>query len=180
MFFTSLLLHELSHALVAQRRGIPVLGITLYLVHGETQYDEYSAKPRDVVAAAWGGVAAQLLILAVASIVRFTVDFPPAAAVVAGPVLMVFTTLNVFLIILALLPIGPFDGHAAWKILPRMRGKKKPRKAAAPAARKAPPGEPATPVSPEKQQEMDAQAGKEAADLIARLTGRSDSTEKRR
>ena len=129
--FALLVAHEYGHVFVLRRRRIPVLGITLYLVHGETQYDEYSAKPRDVVAAAWGGVAAQLLILAVASIVRFTVDFPPAAAVVAGPVLMVFTTLNVFLIILALLPIGPFDGHAAWKILPRMRGKKKPRKAAA-------------------------------------------------
>jgi Zn-dependent protease len=180
--FALFVAHEYGHVFVLRRRKVAVTGITLYGIHGETQYNEYSAKPGDVTAAAWGGVAAQLLILAVATVVRFTVDFSsiPAAAIVAGPVLMVFTTLNVFLIIIALLPIGPFDGHAAWQVIPRMRNrKKKSRKATVTPRRKAAP-EPEVQLGRETQEELDSAAEKEAADLIARLTGKSDSTEGRR
>jgi Zn-dependent protease len=176
-FFVLLVAHEYGHVFVLRRRRIAVTGITLYGIHGETRYNEYAAKPGDVVAVAWGGVAAQALILAVAALVRFTVDFSsmPLAAVIAGPVLMVFTTLNVFLMIIALLPIGPFDGHAAWQAIPRMR-KAVRRK---PAARPLPPREVEAGLSAEQQQELDDSASKETADLIARLTRKSGSTEDR-
>jgi Zn-dependent protease len=177
-FFALLVAHEYGHVFVLRRRKIAVTGITLYGIHGETQYNDYSAKPGDVVAAAWGGVAAQALILAIATLIRFTVDLSaaPLAAVVAGPVLMVFTTLNVFLIIIALLPIGPFDGHAAWQVIPRMRKKVRAKAKAPPRST---PAEKPTRSTPEEQQELDSAAEREAADLIARLTRKTDSTEDR-
>jgi hypothetical protein len=94
---------------------------------------------------------------------------------------VVLVKLNIFLMIVALLPIGPFDGHAAWQVIGRTRAKMKAKAKAKPrAAPKARADEDVTRISPEKQQEMDVTAEKETASLIARLTGRSDSTEDRR
>jgi Zn-dependent protease len=39
----------------------------------------------------------------------------------AGPPLFVFTKLNILLMVVALLPLGPFDGHRAWAVIPWLR-----------------------------------------------------------
>jgi Zn-dependent protease/CBS domain-containing protein len=47
VFFGSVLLHELAHALMARRRGIEVQGITLYVFGGATEADASSRDPGD-------------------------------------------------------------------------------------------------------------------------------------
>jgi Zn-dependent protease len=167
--------HELGHVVVLRRRKIAVTGVSLWGIHGETSYNEYAAKPGDVVAVAWGGVGAQAVLMLLALGLTQLVPFSavPFGGELALVMFVVLVKLNVFLMIVALLPIGPFDGHAAWQVIRRTRAKlkaKAPRK-----AKPVPPPEPETQLSGKQQQEADAAAEKEAADLIRRLTGKSDT-----
>lgn len=47
VFFASLLLHELSHAVVARRLGISVVGIALFLLGGVSLVESEPQRPRD-------------------------------------------------------------------------------------------------------------------------------------
>ena len=167
--------HEYGHVYTLRRRKIAVASIALFGIHGETSYNEYAAKPNDVVAVAWSGVAAQIVILLLALAVT---SFVPLAAIpfgslIAAAMYVVLVKINVFLMIIALLPIGPFDGHAAWQVIPRMRARLKRR--GKPKARPSPPPEPVVDLTPEQQREFDASSEKEAAELIARLARKSDA-----
>jgi len=167
--------HELGHVIVLRRRKIAVTGVSLWGIHGETSYNEYAAKPGDVVAVAWGGVGAQAVLMLLALGLTQLVPFSavPFGGELALVMFVVLVKLNIFLMIVALLPIGPFDGHAAWQVIRRTRAKLKAK--APPKAKPVPPPEPETQLSGEQQQEADAAAEKEAADLIRRLTGKSDT-----
>lgn len=177
-FLLLLVAHELGHVFVLRRRKVPVVAITLYGLHGETAYGDFVAKPADEVAIAWGGVGAQGVILVLALVARAFVDVSaiPWGSVIVGTFLFVFIQINIVLMILALLPIGPFDGHAAWKVIPRMRAalrrRRKPPERQAPPK---PPPEPEVELTPEQQRELDASSEKAAADLIAKLTRKSDA-----
>jgi Zn-dependent protease len=181
--FLILAVHELGHVVALRRRRIGVTGVTLWGIHGETSYNEYAAKPGDVVLVAWGGVIAQLVLMLGALAAHELVPWRsiPFGAQLDTVMYVVLVKLNIFLMIVALLPIGPFDGHAAWQVLRRSRAKTKAKAkpVVRPAAKPRAPDEEATRISPEQQQELDATAEKETASLIARLTGKSDSTEGR-
>jgi Zn-dependent protease len=175
--FLLFIAHEYGHVLVLRRRRIAVTGIAFFGLHGETSYNEYAAKAGDEVAVAWGGVAAQLVVMLLAIAATELIPFAsiPFGPLVWGPMYFVFLKFNVLLMIIALLPIGPFDGHAAWKAIPRMRAKMKARPA--PKARAAaPPPEPEPEIPDERQRELDRNAEKEAAALIAKLTGKSGAS----
>ena len=73
------------------------------------------------------------------------------------------------------LPIGPFDGHAAWQVF-RRRPKAKAK--APPKAKPAPPA-PEVQVSEERQRELDENAERETAELIRKLTGKSGANNDR-
>ena len=162
-FFALLVVHELGHVAILRWRKVPVERITLYGVHGETSHGW--AGPDDQILIAWGGVFAQVAVLLLA--LAFSLLIPwtsiPAAAIVLEPMLVVFTKLNVFVLIIALLPIGPFDGRAAWAAIPRLRRAFRRWKQARKSVR----------LSPEQQRKLEESSAREAAELLEKLSKRT-------
>jgi Zn-dependent protease len=104
LFFACLLAHELGHALVARRLGIPVRGITLFLLGGLSEIaEEISAPGREFAIAVAGPLVSAGLGGA----------FAVTAYAAEGPVEAVAASLsvgNVFLAIFNLIPGLPLDG----------------------------------------------------------------------
>ena len=177
--FILFIAHEWGHVFILRRRKIPVIEVTLAGLHGQTTYNEYAAKPGDAVAVAWGGVGAQALVLlgalAIDALVPFN-RFAPAM-IVWGPMSLVFTQFNIFLMIVALLPIGPFDGHDAWQVIARIRRRLARRRKAKP---RVPPPEPEVTLGAAEREALDESSRKEAAALIERLSGKSDTSSGKR
>ena len=94
-FLALLAIHEMGHVVVLRRKRIPVERITFYGIHGRTDY-AYASHGTEI-AIAWGGVAAQLVVLVLALAATYTIDFSavPFGLAIAGPVLLVFTKLNI-------------------------------------------------------------------------------------
>ena len=163
--------HEFGHVLVLRRRKIAVTGISFFGIHGETSYNEYAAKPGDVVAVAWAGVGAQMLVLVLALAASALIPFHAIALgpAIWGPMFIVFTKFNVFLTIIALLPIGPFDGHDAWRVIRRTRNALRRSRV------KRPPPEPERVLSPEEQRALEESSQRTAGELIDRLSRRTDA-----
>ena len=172
--FLVMMAHEFGHVAMLRRRGLKVAAISLVGLHGETSYNEYNARPGDAIAVAWGGVAAQVAVFVLALAANSFIPFHeiPLSLLVWGPMYFVFTKFNIFLIIIALLPIGPFDGHDAWRVIPRMRKalRRRPAKRAPP-----PPPEPEPVLAPEEQRALDESSERAAAELISRLSRKSDA-----
>ncbi len=165
-FFVLLVVHELGHVFVLRRRKIPVERITLFGIHGETAHGY--AGPAGEILVAWGGVAAQAVLLALALAAKHTIDFSgiPLAAVIMGPVLFVFIQLNVFVMVIALLPIGPFDGTAAWGAIAYWRAASRRRKRAAREREMFP----ERGLSPERRRELEESSTKAAADYLGKFS----------
>lgn len=168
--FLLFIAHEWGHVVMLRRRKVPIVSVMFTGLHGETLYNEYAVKPGDSIAVAWGGVGAQVLVLILAMLASAFIPFGaiPFGMLVWGPMAVVFIKFNVFLMIVALLPIGPFDGHEAWRIIPRLRSKLRRR----PKPRKVP-IEVQPQLTPEEQRALDEKSKTEADALIARLSGKS-------
>jgi Zn-dependent protease len=117
-FFFLLLIHEIGHAAVATWRRVPVLGIDLYVLHGLCRYEEPDRKS-DEIWIAWGGVAAQGVLLLLAFGASYLLErYAFMYFLYASPALHIFTMTNVFLILFNLVPLPPLDGAKAWLALP--------------------------------------------------------------
>ncbi len=107
--FASLLAHELAHSVVAERHGVEVDGITLWLLGGVSQLHGEAHSARDELRIAIVGPATSALLAGV---------FTAAAAVAAGlglsdlvvAVLAWLGVLNLILAAFNLLPGAPLDG----------------------------------------------------------------------
>ena len=71
LFLGSLLAHEIGHALVAQRAGLRVRGITLWLLGGVAQLEDEPASPRDELRVAIVGPAVSLALAVAFGLVAF-------------------------------------------------------------------------------------------------------------
>jgi Zn-dependent protease len=163
-YFSLLVVHELGHVAVLRARRISVESIELSGLHGRTSHGWASAP--DEILVAWGGVAAQLVVLLLAVVAGYLLDFRnPVVALIAAPILFVFTKLNIFLMILALLPIGPFDGHAAWAAIPWLRKTIRKRRQVARDIKLFP----EKGLSPEKRRELEESSTKAASELMEKL-----------
>ena len=111
LFFASVLAHELMHSIVAQKAGIQVHSITLFIFGGVSQMAEEPKKPRDEFRIALAGPLTSLVIGAVCGAVyiwlghssEFLTQFVTAIAFWLG-------WINISLAAFNLIPGFPLDG----------------------------------------------------------------------
>lgn len=110
LFFTSVLLHELSHSLVAKRQGLPVTGITLFIFGGVSSLGAEPASARQEFQVAIVGPLTSFLLgamfagLALIAWIAGYSGRPPAAIV------EYLAFINVAVGVFNMLPGFPLDG----------------------------------------------------------------------
>lgn len=105
-FFASILLHELGHAWVALRNGIPVNRITLFIFGGAAEIDRQAKTPGAEFRVAVGGPVVSLILAAVfAALAYVTGDF-----IYAGASFSWLAQINLMLLLFNLVPGYPLDG----------------------------------------------------------------------
>ena len=112
LFFVTLLLHELSHSLVAQARGLKVRAITLFALGGVSQIERDAPDAKTEFWVAIAGPIASLVIgfgcLALAAAFGWKPSVEPRSA--AAAVLVWLGYINVGLAVFNMIPGFPLDG----------------------------------------------------------------------
>ncbi len=107
LLFVSVLLHELGHSLVAQAKGIPVQGITLFIFGGVSGMEEDPEKPKTEFAVS---IVGPLTSLALAGVFwGFTYVVPDQDSPI-GAMLGYLAYINAILAGFNLIPGFPLDG----------------------------------------------------------------------
>ncbi len=125
LFFVSILLHEIGHAVVALRHGLRTRSITLFIFGGVAQLEK---DPTDGRAEFWMAAAGPLVSLALAGLFYGCAILPfvgPQAAAVATYLALI----NLMLALFNLVPAFPMDGGrllrgALWGPLGKARATK--------------------------------------------------------
>jgi Zn-dependent protease/CBS domain-containing protein len=118
LFFASVLAHELSHALMAQRFGLKVEGITLFIFGGATSIDSESRTPRDEALIAVVGPATSLAIGLGLVGLDLVIEQPQLGALVGW-----LGFINIALGVFNLIPGFPMDGGRVLRaLLWKLRG----------------------------------------------------------
>jgi len=110
-FFVSALVHDMSHAVLARRRGVEVGAIVISFFGGATPLDPSSPDPGDDLAIAVAGPAVSIALggaLAIGATAVSAAGGPTAA--VAAQVLGVLAVLNLVLGLVNVVPAYPLDG----------------------------------------------------------------------
>lgn len=187
-YFTLLMAHAFGHVAVLRRQKVGVFSIRLYGVHPEVEHGFTSRA--QAIAVAWGGVAAQCALLVPALVLGWYApdlteavpeDVGAVLSALLGPVLLVYTKVNLFLMVAALLPIGPFDGHEAWEALSYLRGRVRRRRLERETAEKRAREArlfPEENLAPEQLEELEASAAQTAADVIREIARKAKDTQK--
>jgi len=119
LFFVTLLLHELSHSLVAQARGLKVKSITLFALGGVSQIEGDAPDAKTEFWVAIAGPLASLVIglgcIALAAALGWHPATEPHAAVTA--VLVWLGYINLGLGIFNLIPGFPLDGGRVFRAI---------------------------------------------------------------
>lgn len=110
-FFLSVLVHELAHALVARRVGVPVEEVTLFIFGGPPGVERDAPSPRAEAAIAAAGPALSLAIALVGLALWGVLEpIPGDAARVAAGVAWWVASSNLLLGVFNLVPGFPMDG----------------------------------------------------------------------
>ena len=104
-FFISLLAHELGHALANRAFGVPVLGITLFMLGGVTESAREARRPSEELIVVGAGPLASLTLAALSTALGFLRPPEPFATL-----LWFLTWGNVLLAGFNLVPGYPLDG----------------------------------------------------------------------
>ncbi len=106
LFFVSLLLHELGHALVARREGVEIEGITLWLFGGVAKFKGMFPSARAEFRIAVAGPLVSLGIGVFFVLIAVVGDLPEAVDGVVG----YLGYINLVLLVFNLIPALPLDG----------------------------------------------------------------------
>jgi Zn-dependent protease/CBS domain-containing protein len=120
LFLASLLAHEIAHALVARRKGVPVRSITLWVLGGVTQLGGETRSARADLEIAAAGPLASLAAGGVLILATFAANSVGAPALV-GAALGWIGGMNLLLAVFNLLPGAPLDGGRILRSLSWMR-----------------------------------------------------------
>lgn len=117
--FMSVILHELSHSLVARRYGLTMKGITLFIFGGVAEMPEEPQSPKAEFLMAVAGPASSLVIGGIFYILSVAGSRFPLPLYV-NAVLRYLALINVMLAVFNMLPAFPLDGGrvfraALWK-----------------------------------------------------------------
>jgi Zn-dependent proteases len=112
LFFACLFVHELSHAVVAKARGIPVHKITLFLLGGVAQIEKEASDPKtEFWMAIVGPITSGVLGVAMLALARLAGWAPWTSATAPGIALLVWLGyINLALGAFNMIPGFPLDG----------------------------------------------------------------------
>lgn len=110
LFFISILLHELSHSLVARRLGLPVHGITLFIFGGVSSLTEEPSSAGQEFKMAIVGPATSIVLGILAGIVALVLWSYGKEDTVPGAIAAYLAFINVAVGIFNMLPGYPLDG----------------------------------------------------------------------
>ncbi|MEE8190642.1 MAG: site-2 protease family protein [Candidatus Scalindua sediminis] len=109
LLFVSVLLHELSHSLVAKKNNIPIKGITLFIFGGVAEMtEEPTTAKSEIKMAVAGPICSGVLALLFFIISKFFTSFLPIIPLIG--ILKYCVFINLALMIFNLLPGFPLDG----------------------------------------------------------------------
>lgn len=114
LLFVSVLLHELGHAITAQRKGIPVRSITLFIFGGVASIAEDSENARDEFAIAIMGPVVSVAIAIVAGVTWLL--FEPFQEQVTA-IALYLMIVNTVLVLFNMIPGFPLDGGRVFRAL---------------------------------------------------------------
>jgi Zn-dependent protease len=112
LFFISIVLHELSHALVAKARGLPVRSITLFALGGVAQIEKEAA---DAKTEFWMGIVGPITSFVIGLLclgITFALGWnPPAVPQQPLPAMLMWLgVINIGLALFNMIPGFPLDG----------------------------------------------------------------------
>lgn len=120
LLFGCVLLHELGHALTAQRFGFPTREITLLPIGGIARLDRMPDDPKQSLWITLAGPAVNIAIAAALFVaLRVTGTWQPLASIslTQGPFFERLMLVNISLVIFNMLPAFPMDGGRALRAL---------------------------------------------------------------
>jgi Zn-dependent protease/CBS domain-containing protein len=112
LLFASVLVHELSHSLVALSRGYKVRGITLFFLGGVSEIEEEAVKASEEF---WIAVVGPLTSFVLAAIFWVLLQVNPGGSLQAEALFQYLAFINVALGVFNLIPAFPLDGGRVLK-----------------------------------------------------------------
>lgn len=111
-------IHEMGHAIVVRFYNFKVHELLIHGFGGSCFWSGFATKFQESLIA-WAGIIAQVIIFLFFNFSPYFIDFPKNS--ITESIFYVFIGPNLFIILINLLPIEPFDGAQAWKIFSPLR-----------------------------------------------------------